>query len=351
MKISRLAIVLLPALAPGLAHAKPFELELGGGLGGHAFSENGELGVSDSMLDASPLSAVALAMRVGYPILERLAVEGEAVYIPTEDDRINESANVFALRTHVRFDALTGRLRPFVVGGIGFHVLSTTSSEMNDDTDKAWHWGGGLRFRFTNALEGRFDLRHLIVPDRTLDGATSDFEFTAGVTYRLGAAKTRRASSAGRDLDRDHDGFADQIDRCPNEPEIINSWRDDDGCPDAIIEELNGIQFEWDSANIDPASAPILDRAYQILINNSSLTIEISGHTSTDGDPGRNVELSYQRADAVEAELVRRGIPEYRILTVGHGSLKPIADNTTEDGRRKNRRIEFRILRPGEKRQ
>ena len=81
---------------------------------------------------------------------------------------------------------------------------------------------------------------------------------------------------------------------------------------------------------------------------NGSLAVEISGHTSAEGNHDRNAQLSLARAEAVKAYLVKRGIAAERILTVGHGSDVPVADNGSEDGRRHNRRIEFRILTPDE---
>ena len=103
-----------------------------------------------------------------------------------------------------------------------------------------------------------------------------------------------------------------------------------------------------DSAKIDAASEPLLARAYELLTEYPGLYVEVSGHTSADGNAERNMTLSLQRAEAVKAALVKRGIDGARILTVGHGADKLIADNKTDEGRRKNRRIEFRIMTPDE---
>jgi hypothetical protein len=84
----------------------------------------------------------------------------------------------------------------------------------------------------------RFDLRHLIVPDRTLDGATSDVEVTAGVTYRFGGTPARFAMARPRPApapapgDRDGDGVLDNVDRCPTTAEDADSFEDADGCVD-----------------------------------------------------------------------------------------------------------------------
>jgi outer membrane protein OmpA-like peptidoglycan-associated protein len=99
-------------------------------------------------------------------------------------------------------------------------------------------------------------------------------------------------------------------------------------------------------ASSSPRQMRRLERAYDLLAKNPTLMIEISGHTSSEGNPERNLALSLARAEAVKLYLLKRGIEPDRVLAVGHGSEVPLADNTTEDGRRKNRRIEFRIITP-----
>ncbi|HLL22012.1 MAG TPA: OmpA family protein [Kofleriaceae bacterium] len=356
-------IIFVSLLLPTAAAAEPHRLEVGVAIGGHAFSSNTELGVADVMSEPGPDSAGLVGLRVAMPVMRRLAVEGEATIIPTEDDVLGDEAMVYGLRAHARFDLLTGllrgKLKPFVVLGAGMHVVRTSSPQIDNDTDRAYHWGGGARYAISDKLDARVDIRHLVVPDRTFDGATSDYEVTAGMTYRFGA----RAAPVPRqtitrtdvryvdrvvDLDTDNDGLVDTADTCPREPEHKNGWGDEDGCPDEVIQELAGVGFEHDSAQLDSGSAPLLDRAFTILEDNPNLSIEISGHTSSEGHQERNLTLSLRRAETVKAYLVKRGIAESRIHTIGHGSDVPIADNATPQGRARNRRIEFRILLPAD---
>lgn len=349
--------LLFVLLLPAAAHADR-RIELGIALGGHSFSTNSELGVADHMTEPGPESGGLLGLRFAFPFTKRIAAEAEAVAIPTQDDVLGDEATVYGVRAHARIDLLTGRVRPFIVAGTGMHVVRSDSPQMDNDTDRAYHWGGGLRYAISEKLEARLDGRHLLVPDRTRDGATSDYEVSAGITYRFGAQPRvvvvrepvveERVVTKVVDLDKDDDGIVDRIDKCPAQPELRNGWQDDDGCPDQVIQELAGISFVQDSAKIEDSSVSILERAFVILKENPSLQVEISGHTSSEGHPERNLSLSLQRAEAVKAYLVKRGITDTRIHTIGHGSDVPIADNTTEEGRTLNRRIEFRILLPGE---
>ena len=75
-----------------------------------------------------------------------------------------------------------------------------------------------------------------------------------------------------------------------------------------------------------------------------SISLEISGHTSSEGDKAFNQKLSQERADAVKQWLVEKGIPSDRIKTRGVGADEPIADNKSAAGRTKNRRIEFKVV-------
>jgi outer membrane protein OmpA-like peptidoglycan-associated protein len=325
--MNKLAVTLL--LISTTAHADR-KLEVGVAIGGHAFSDSVELGVADHAMEPGPVSAGLLGARVALPLRKRLALEGELSWIPTEDDVLGDEATVWGLAAHARFDLLTGRVKPFLVAGIGAHILRSTSPQMDNDADKALHWGAGLRYALKDTLELRFDSRHLIVPGRTTNGATSDFEVTAGVTYVFGQHKPAPMPPPRIEV----------VEPPPPPPPPVVVVE----APKPVIEELAGIGFERDSAVIDVYSAPILERAYALLEQNPKLSVEISGHTSSEGDPDRNMMLSLQRAEAVKAYLIKRGIDSLRILTVGHGADVPIADNKTDEGRRKNRRIEFRVM-------
>ncbi len=74
------------------------------------------------------------------------------------------------------------------------------------------------------------------------------------------------------------------------------------------------------------------------------MSVEIDGHADPQGSPERNLELSLRRAEAVVAYFVSQGEDPERFIAVGYGDTRPIADNSTEAGRQKNRRIEFIAL-------
>ena len=78
---------------------------------------------------------------------------------------------------------------------------------------------------------------------------------------------------------------------------------------------------------------------------NPQIKVEVSGHTDNLGQPAYNKQLSEKRAQAVYNYLVQQGIDKDRLVPIGYGQAKPLADNTSEQGRQQNRRIEFRILK------
>ena len=78
---------------------------------------------------------------------------------------------------------------------------------------------------------------------------------------------------------------------------------------------------------------------------NAGAEMELSGHTSSEGDRAMNRSLSYKRVKACKDYLVSRGIDEGRIIAVGFGPDKPVAPNDSEAGRAKNRRVEMRLTK------
>jgi outer membrane protein OmpA-like peptidoglycan-associated protein len=110
------------------------------------------------------------------------------------------------------------------------------------------------------------------------------------------------------------------------------------------IEVSQRIEFEFDKATLLSSSLPILDEVVDILLRHPDLKIRIEGHTCTLGAADYNQQLSAARAASVTTYLASRGVDARRLSSVGYGLTKPIADNATDEGRRKNRRVQFEII-------
>ncbi|NLI47054.1 MAG: OmpA family protein [Acidobacteria bacterium] len=104
---------------------------------------------------------------------------------------------------------------------------------------------------------------------------------------------------------------------------------------------LYGILFDVDSTTIRPESKPVLDEVIRILKVEPDWRLTIEGHTDSAGNDAHNLKLSQGRAEAVMAYLVGQGIAAGRLKATGFGESKPVAENATELGRARNRRVEF----------
>jgi len=160
-----------------------------------------------------------------------------------------------------------------------------------------------------------------------------------------------RVDASGCPKDSDGDGVLDGLDKCPDTPR--GTKVDASGCP---VEQpktaplftpekktlvLEGVNFEFDSAKLTPESLVILDQVAASLRDWPDVRVEVGGHTDSKGAAAYNLKLSDQRADAVVAQLVSKGVAASRLRSQGYGETKPIADNATDAGRARNRRVEL----------
>jgi outer membrane protein OmpA-like peptidoglycan-associated protein len=157
------------------------------------------------------------------------------------------------------------------------------------------------------------------------------------------------------DFDNDKDGIPDTLDKCMNEAETYNGYKDADGCPDtlpkptakeekALNKALRAINFKTASAELTTDSYTALMSIVNFLKQYSFLKYEIQGHTDSRGNDDYNLLLSAARAASVRYYLANQGVPDSTIIAIGYGKTRPIAPNTTAQGRALNRRVEFKVI-------
>lgn len=169
--------------------------------------------------------------------------------------------------------------------------------------------------------------------------------------------------------DSDNDGVDDRFDKCP----LVPGPKENSGCPDpkqqareeaaanlekqrardndikqAVILELAKlsklITFDNGQTSLTTNSTVALDEIAKIMIIQKFMKFHIAGHTDSTGNRTKNIQLSEQRAQAVKDYLLFKGLESNRITSQGYGQENPIADNTTAEGRLKNRRIEIFVV-------
>jgi outer membrane protein OmpA-like peptidoglycan-associated protein len=167
----------------------------------------------------------------------------------------------------------------------------------------------------------------------------------------VAGATTRDTQTNGcpLDPDRDHDGILNDDDGCPDEAGAAHGEAHKNGCPAAalrggVIRIRDDVRFEAGSARIargDDTDATLRGIA-KVLLDHPEITkLEVQGHTDDRGDPKVNKRLSEARARAVVQWLVGQGLEASRFVAKGYGSERPIESNTTEAGRKANRRVEL----------
>jgi outer membrane protein OmpA-like peptidoglycan-associated protein len=119
---------------------------------------------------------------------------------------------------------------------------------------------------------------------------------------------------------------------------------------ESSIKITDKVQFATGSAEILPVSFGLLDEVANVLRENPQIQqLQVEGHTDSTGTAAINRKLSQQRAESVKKYLADKGVDAKRMVAKGFGPDKPLADNTTDEGKEQNRRVEFNILKQGPK--
>lgn len=211
---------------------------------------------------------------------------------------------------------------PLVAGTAKYNgcpVPDTDKDGINDDQDKCPTTPGLAKYSGCP------------VPDSDKDGINDEEDKCPTVA---GLAKYNGCPIP----DTDRDGVNDEEDRCIDIPGVAANR----GCP-AISISVDNLTFKTGKSVLPTKGALELNTVADILTKNPEVNIILEGHTDNTGSDRINDPLSISRANAAKAYLVKKGIAVSRMETIGYGSKNPLVENTTPQGRARNRRVDVKV--------
>lgn len=311
-----LFVIVSPAAAEGI-RADSFSLS--GIVGGYTFD-----GVQH--LETRPV----VGIRAGYNLTRYWGVEALFDYVPTESTKAGlGDANVYRYGGDLLLHLLPdNKLVPFIAAGYGGMTIDRDNQSLF--TRGAFEYGPGIKYFLNDNLALRGDFRHIIFHDHD---TISNYEYTVGLTYQFGGMKPVPAPVVAPAAMQPMPETASEA---PLEPIPAA-----EPTPERMkyCVSLN-IEFDIDKAEIRPEYHDEVAKVGDFMKKFPTTTAVIEGYTDEVGSAEYNLKLSQRRAESVVKYLEDKfGIDPSRLSAVGYGKTKPIADNSTDAGRQKNRRI------------
>lgn len=319
----------------------------GGEKGDWEFGIYGGYGWLDDYAQFHPKDDWLYGARGGYFFTSRWNLEVSLQRLSTKTDFdpglgiTNDDVDLDSLRLNLLYNFRPGgEIRPFLTGGVGCEKLDAHS--FGERCEAGYNAGGGLRWFLTPKVDLRLDGRY--VRTHVGDGlkeTEGNLEATAGIGFLIGSTRESRPCPECPPPPP-KSAPCPACPSCPPQEKAVP-------CPPPIIQELlekkvvvlDGVEFDNDKDTLRPASLTTLDEVAASLKDWPFIRVEIQGHCSEPGTEAHNMDLSQRRAAAVKAYLVSKGIGASRLEARGFGESRPVADNTTEEGRQRNRRVEL----------
>lgn len=178
--------------------------------------------------------------------------------------------------------------------------------------------------------------------DSDRDGVSDSKDLCPGTPVGTGVDSTGCPIGEAHPGDEDSDGVPNETDRCPGTRPGLQV--DASGCMISQSLQLSGVQFSNNTAVLTDDARKILDGVASTLKNQPNVAVQIAGNTDNVGNKAYNLMLSQQRAESVRQYLVARGVDAGRLVATGFGDFHPVAPNDSEEGRAKNRRVDFKLI-------
>lgn len=311
--------------------------------------------------------ATIFNLGVGYVLDNSWTLEAMIADFETELDNVDLDVD----GRQYRLDALYhlskwGDWQPYVVSGVGDMKLDPENFSSHRET--LVNLGLGVKYLLSPRWQLRGDGRIF----HSLDEEDTDYGINVGLSYLFGAAP---APAVPAERDSDGDGVLDRADACPGTPAGVavnargcpldsdgdgvydyqdncpdtaaNLKVDSKGCPQVLTETVSielAVNFDTNSAVVKPQYFVEIKRVADFMAQYANTRVTVEGHTDDRGAAAYNQGLSQRRADAVSTVLVEQyGVSASRVEAIGYGEARPVADNTTREGRLANRRVVAQI--------
>lgn len=333
-------MVALAGFSVSVANAEDFGRGLSINPGGGYYSFDKELRIDDESFPA---------IGVEYRFTDHLSAELHYINSDTlEQNNIFANFDIEQIRLdgHFYFQPYQ-KLQPYLSAGAGQFSLTQVEKQI-EQTDTIAALGGGIRYFFNQYLSVRTDLRAF----NNLDSGYTDSAVNVSLNLLFGGNSISRSGDidlvktappvtvAALNPDMDGDGVLDVNDDCLET--AAGLMVDENGCAipieSTVSMDLN-VNFEFESAELPPEFYSDVKELATFLKLYRDSVVTIEGHADATGPQSFNQGLSERRAKAIRNILVRDfEIEKERLKIVGYGENLPIADNSTEEGRQKNRR-------------